>query len=400
MGDIGFYERREQMINVLHLINYPGQGGSERYILSLAEKLHNRECRFYLGYSMEGPMLEQARELGIMTLNIPMSSPFDFRAAKMLKDVCEEFSVDVVHTHFLRENYVSIFSKIMGNKSSVINTSHLLTKKSLFLKLSNRVMTLKNDGIIAVSNAVRKQMIKEGINPKGIELIYNGVDVDYWKGRRDYRVRREFNIGRNDFLIVSIARFAEEKGHIFLLEAIKMFKKSFIPDGEKDSGKVRFILVGDGELLDECKKFAEMLGVSDDIIFTGFRNDIKSILHGSDLFISHSESEALGISILEALCSQLPVIAAKSGGPVEIINEGSNCGILVEYGDVDALTEAIIKFVTNKKFYKECKDNTLVTVEEKFNLDKTAQETYNLYKRCLGTRSGGHAQGLDGREIK
>jgi glycosyltransferase involved in cell wall biosynthesis len=379
------------MINVLHLINYPGQGGSEKYIISLAERLHDKECLFFLGYSMEGPMIEQVRKLGIKALNISMSSPFDFRAAKILKDVCEEFAINIIHTHFLRENYVSIFSKIMGNKAAVINTNHLLTEKNLFLKLSNRLMALKNDGIIAVSNAVREQMIKEGINPKSISLIYNGVDVNYWKGRRNYRIRREFNIDRNDFLIVSIARFTEEKGHVFLLEAIKAFKKSFIPDDERIPGKVRFMLVGDGELLDECKEFAKMLGVSDDIIFTGFRSDIKKILHGSDLFISHSESEALGISILEALCSQLPVIAAKSGGPAEIVNEKSNCGILVEYGDVDALAEAIIKFVTDKKFYKECKDNALITVEEKFNLDKTVQETYNLYKRCLEIRSGRQA---------
>jgi len=372
------------MVKVLHLINYPGRGGSERYILTLAEKLHNKECIFYLGYSQDGPMLEEVRKLGIKACNIPMSSPYDLRAAKMVKDICRDFSIDIVHTHFLRENYISVFSKVMGNKAAVINTNHLLTSKGLVLKLSNRFMTRLNDRLIAVSSAVVEQMLAEGIKPEQVKLIYNGVDIGYWKGKRGSRVRKELNIDRNDFVVTSIARFAEEKGHVFLLEAIKVFQKTFLQDPEVMPRKVRFVLVGEGELFEECKKLAAMMGIYNDITFTGFRSDIKSILYDSDLFVSHSESEALGLSILEALCCKLPVVASNSGGPSEIVNEENNCGLLVEYGDVEGMAEAIYKFVTNKKFYTTCKANAYKTVEEKFNLDKTAEETYNLYKEVGG----------------
>lgn len=372
------------MLNVLHLINYPGRGGSEKYILSLAEKLHGRGCVFYLGYSTEGPMLEQAGKLGIQAFNIPMASPYDLRAAKMLRDLCNELSIDIVHTHFLRENYISVFSKMMGNRARLVNTSHLLNKKNWLVDITRSIFSLFVDRVIAVSEAVREHMITGGMDPRLIQVIYNGIDVDYWTGRRSFRIRGELGLDREDFVATSIARFSEEKGHEFLLEAVRALKRKIGASMAVRGKRIKFLLVGEGEYMDEYMEFARMLGVNEDVVFTGYREDIRNLLRASDLFISHSRSEALGISILEALCVRLPVIATNSGGPQEIVNEQSSCGIVVEYGDTDAMAGAILRFASDRQFYKTCRANAGNIVKEKFNLDKTASETYNLYKSVAG----------------
>ena len=371
------------MLNILHLINYPGKGGSEKYILSLMEKLHDKSCKIYFGYSEPGPMLKRVKALGVQIYNIPMRSPCDVKAAKTLKALCRELSIDVVHTHFLRENCISILSKFLGNRVVIINSNHLLLNTNIFKSLGNGLITLGDDRLIAVSNAVRKHLMAEGVITQKITVIHNGVDIDYWKGRRNYNIRREFGIDRNDFVIVSTARFSEEKGHIFLLESIKQLKKICNSSTEGLFDRFKFILAGDGEMFEESKELAEMLGISGSIFFAGYRSDIKKILHGSDLYVSHSKSEALGISILEALACSLPVVATNSGGPSEIITGKSNCGILIEYGDTDAFAKAIMRFASDSKFYKTCKDNAYKTVEVDFNLDKTVEETYNLYTRSL-----------------
>ena len=376
------------MINVLHLINYAGKGGSEKYILSLAEKLNKKQCTFYLGYSEEGPLIGQMREIGIDAFHIPMKCPYDLRAAKMIKDVCREFSIDVLHTHFLRENFVSILSKLIGNKAAVINTRHMLDSGGLFVKFAGNIFTMFDDRLIAVSNAVKEQMMSEGVDGRLINVIYNGVDPDYWKGRRNYRIRQEFGISREDFVVASVARFTEEKGHFFLLEVIKFFRRLYSQYGKGGADRFKFILAGDGERLEECKSFAKMLGVSDAVIFAGYRNDMRNILHCSDLFVSHSKREALGISILEALGSGLPIVATDSGGPSEIINSENRCGIIVEYGDIEGFSEALLKFATDRNLYNACRENAYKTVAEKFNLDKTARETYNLYAECLRRGKG------------
>lgn len=375
------------MINVLHLINYPGKGGAERYILSLIEKLNNKGCRFYIAYSEKGPMIKQARDMGVKTFNIPMKNPYDLKAAVRLKALCRELHIDVVHTHFLRENYVSIFSKLIGNRVVLINTNHLLNDKSVSVKRVNKLLTCWDDRIIAVSNAVKDRLVSEGVNPFIIQVIHNGVDMRYWKGRPGFNIRKELGIEKEDFVVTSVARFSHEKGHIFLMEVIKEFKKIISSEDVKMPVRIKFVLVGEGEMFDECKTLSKIFGIYEDIVFTGFRSDVKSILLESDLYISHSESEALGLPILEALAVGLPVVATNAGGPSEIINEQNRCGIIVDYGDVEGFAKAIIKLATNEEFYTMCKANTTSTILDKFNLDNTVWETYNLYKTCVEEKS-------------
>ncbi|HHW49360.1 MAG TPA: glycosyltransferase family 4 protein [Clostridiaceae bacterium] len=367
------------MLNVLHLINYPGKGGSEKYILSLVEKLQDKNCKFYICHSEDGPMLESAKKLGAEVINLKMRSPYDFKAALELKKLCKKLSIDIVHTHFLRENCIAALSKFLGNRVVLVNTYHLIGDENILLRLFNSLLTAVTDRIIAVSNAVKKKIASECINSRKIKVIHNGVDIEYWKGERDLKVRDELGVNRNAFMVTSIARFSEEKGHIFYLESIKEFKKLYYQDGRKNTGDVKFVLVGDGEMLDECINFADMLGLSEDVIFTGYRLDVKDILHGSDLFVSHSKSEALGISILEALACSVPVIATDAGGPSEIISENNDCGMIVEYGDTEGMAKSILKFINDKSFYDSCRENALKTVRAKFSLDKTVEETFNLY---------------------
>lgn len=370
------------MLNILHLINYMGGGGTENYIYSLAKKLHNNKCKFFIAYSKLGQALELFEDMGIETMQLNMHSPYDIKAANDLKALCKRLSIDVIHTHFLRENYISILSKIMGNKVLLINTNHMLTDNNGMTIFTNKLMTLFDYKIIAVSNAVKEKLIREGVNPSKIKLIYNGIDIDYWRGGKEIGLRKEFGIDNDEFVIVSVARFSEEKGHFFLLETIAALKELLNIRGYKNI-KIKFLLIGDGKLLCKCKDLAENLGIAKDVIFAGHRTDIKSILKNSDLFVAHSKSEALGISILEALACGLPVIATNVGGTKEIINANTNCGIIVNYGDVESFAKAIIKLLYDKALCEKYIANGYNILEEKFNLDNTAEETYTLYNSSM-----------------
>lgn len=368
------------MLKVLHLINYTGGGGTESYIYSLAQKLHNKKCTFLIGYSEEGPSLEDFEELGIETIKLNMNSPYDFKAAKSLAKICKEYSIDVVHTHFLRENYISILSKVFGNKSLLINTRHMLIENSKPIIFANKFMTYFNHKIIAVSKAVESLLLKESINPSRIQLIYTGIGLNNWVDNKDSLFRQEFNIHDDTILITSVARFSEEKGHFFLLKSISLFNKLLENNNCKD---IKFILVGDGVLLERSKDLAEKLGISQNIIFTGYRNDIDNILNSSDIFVSHSKSEAFGISILEAMACGLPIVTTDSGGTKEIIDSKGEYGILVDYDDENQLAQALLKLVNDRDLREKYKENGMNLLNHKFSLDKTANETYNLYSYNL-----------------
>ncbi|MDI6618672.1 MAG: glycosyltransferase [Clostridiales bacterium] len=369
------------MINVLHLINYSGKGGTEKYILTLIKNLDKNGCRFYLAYSIKGELIAELEKINIKTFKIPMRSCFDIRAAFLLKKICEKYSVDIVHTHFLRENCISILSKILGNKIKIINTRHMLTENSTLVGFINRISSVYVNRFIAVSNAVKEQLVREGISSSKISMIYNGVNLKYWNGKCEPYIRKELKIDGNDFVVTNIARFTEEKGHSFLFDSIKTFNKK--NEERRDRRNIKFLLAGDGDLLEHFKNITLKEDTYSNVILTGYRKDIKSILDESDLYVSPSKSEAFGISIIEALACGKPVIATDTGGQAEIL-KGNKCGVLVNYGDIDSFCNAMMKFIYDYSFYNTCKLYTVKTVEEHFSDMDSSLNTYKIYEKCIG----------------
>lgn len=364
------------MLNVLHLLNYLGNGGTEVYIHSLGKKLHNKSCKFYIAYSEEGKGRNLFHELEIDLIKLNMSGPVDIKAALELKKICKNLSIDVIHTHFLRENYIAILSKIIGNNIKIINTRHMLIDNSKAVIISNKVFTKFNKKIIAVSSSVKDQLLGEGIDSSKIELIYNGIDLDEWRIPTHLSFRDEFNIKDDDIVITSVARFSEEKGHEFFLKSINLFNDN----GKITNQNIKFVLVGEGPLLDSIKDQSSRFGLEKAIIFTGFRRDIKNILKSSDLYVSHSKSEAFGISILEAIAAGLPVISTNSGGASEIINDGFNNGILINYGDEEKLVESLISLIEDQDLSNRLKDRGYDVVKQYFDLETSSKSTYEVYE--------------------
>lgn len=371
-------------INVLQLINYPGNGGSEKYQLSLADKLHGDRCRFFLAASQEGPMIEEAKARAIDIEFLSMKGPFDLKAAFKLKRLCRRLSIDIVHTHFLRENFIAALSKILGNKVVLVNTVHMMDRKNGVIKLFNRLMSRFDNAVITVSKAVSDIQLEEGISPEKLHLIYNGVDISCTIGKISSSFRKSNRIGGDEFLITSIARFSEEKGHLFLIDAINRFREKAIKEYGPVMPKVKFLLAGEGMMLEECRQRVMALELSDMVLFTGFCSNVNALLKESDLFVSHSKKEALGISILEALACGIPAIVTDSGGTAEIVNEATGCGILVKNGDTDGLASAMIKMATDRAFYTECRSKAVKTVEDRFTLEKMASDTLELYLKFAG----------------
>lgn len=367
------------MQKVLHLLNYLGNGGTEVYIYSLAKKLHNKKCQFVIAYSEDGIGREMFEELDIELIHIEMKSPFDMNAAKKLKKICKELSIGVIHSHFLRENYISILSKIIGNNVKLIHTRHMLLENSKSVILTNKIMTSKDDIIIAVSEKVKEQLIEEKISKKKIKLIYTGIDLKEWNQPIPLTFRDEYNINKTTIVIASVARFTEEKGHEFLLDSIRLLVDYCINKKDIATLDFKFVLTGDGQLLNTIKQRAIELNLEDYIIFTGFRRDIKNILKSSDIFISHSKSEAFGISILEAMAAAIPVLTTDSGGASEIINEKNGNGFLIDYGDKNAFVELLTKLIIDEDLRKTLGQRAHNHLNENFNLDTTVKNTLQVY---------------------
>lgn len=379
------------MLKVLYLINHAGKAGTEAYIRYLADKLSIKPNSGkpdilkspddsdegiipFLGYNEEGLLSKQLREGGIETFRLKMRNPFDFIAVWKLAAYCKRVKIDIIHAQYLRENYIALLSRIFNPRVKVIYTNHFILKNNIILKMCNFVLSRLQAGIIAVCNPGKKMMEKNLVASDRIMVIHNGVDPSYWGARSESTVKSEFGIKSDEIVLLCGSRFAHDKGHEYLINAIAKLKEMA---GEY---KFKFLLANDGPFLEVRKKQVKDLKLEDVIIFTGPRMDIKNLYDGSDIYVNSSWHEALSFAIIEAMANGIPVVATRMGGNPDIIDHEYENGILVEYGNELELAETLLKLIKDKELRLRLIENGHRAIKEKFNLDIMAFKTYNLYK--------------------
>ena len=350
-------------MNVVYLINYAGKGGTEKYVRILVEQAL-KEGNVFLIYNEEGNLCEEMKQLGATTIQLTMRSPFDMKAAKQLAAICKEHNVDVVHAQFARENILALLAKKMLPNLCVVFTSHVIIHNNFMWKLVNFVMTRENDAVIALFKEAKQILIKNKYPAKKIEVVYNGVPYED-------SLPKVKNI-KEQFVFISLTRFTEEKGTMFLLDSVAKLK-------EIASRPFVVQLVGDGELLEAAKKYAEKILITDKVQFLGYREDGDALLKEADIFINSSRSEALSFAILEAMAKGLPVIATRVGGNIDIMETGA--GLLVDYNDANQMSYMMKKMMDDSELYVECAEKAVVAAQTTFNLETTIINTIKLYKR-------------------
>ena len=358
-------------MKVLYLINHAGKAGTEKYVLNLVKAYNNTKCECYFAYNEPGLLLTQMEELGIPCFQLEMKNPFDIRAAKKLAKYLKENDIDIVHAQYPRENYIALLAKRYYKKVKVIFTSHLTIKTNFIWKITNSLMTPKNHKIISVCNHGKELLIGNGVKKDKIEVIFNAMTFDE-NDEKKSTIREELGL-KDEFLIVTLARYYYTKGLPFLVDSIKKLK-------EKAKKPFKLLIVGDGEMWDEVSDKIKREYLSEDIIQLGFRTDTENILNGCDLFVnSASCHEALSFAMLEALAKGLPLVATNVGGNPDIVNEETDCGIIAEYLDTEGFSDAINTLMENKEMYDRMSENAKKAIMGRFNYNTMLEKTFETY---------------------
>lgn len=359
-------------LKVLYLINHAGKAGTEKYVYNLVKTFKEKDTKCYFAYSEPGLLSEQMEEMGIECLQLEMKHPFDLKAAKILAAYCRENNIDVIHTQYPRENYIALLSRRYYSGTRVVYTCHLTLKTSFLWKITNKIMTKNNHRIISVCNNGKELLIGNGVPKEKIDVVFNGIRPSE-EVVKNTEKRKELGIDPDTFVITTLSRYHMAKGLDFFTDSVAKLKKM-------TDKKFVVLFLGDGELFDDIKAQIKASGLEDEIRQMGFRDDAAEILAMSDLYVNSAKCyEALSFAILEALNQALPVVATNVGGNGDIINDETNCGILVEYGDTAAMARAINAMMSDKEKYDEFAQNARRTVLEKFDLDVLLEETYKKY---------------------
>ena len=363
-------------MKVLYLLNYAGKAGTERYVESLVKYLQPMGVEPYFAYNLEGLLVERMKAAGVPCFQLSMNSRFDFKAAKALAALCKENGIDLIHTHYLRENYTAMLSKKWNPQVKVVYTNHFVMKNDWITKLSNRMLSKRQDAVIAVCNLGKKVLIDNKMDGSKIQVIFNAVDPADWSQPVASTLREELHIPEGTVVMLCASRFAHDKGHAYLIDSIKKLK-------EITDKPFRLVLAGDGELLEPTKAQVKALELEDVVDFIGFRKDIKNLYYGSDIYINSSEHEALSFLIVESMASGLPVIATDIAGNPDVVNAENDCGLLVEYNNPDSMAAAMKKLIEDEELRAHYKAGALRTVDEKFNIHKMAASTFQVYETAM-----------------
>ncbi len=364
------------MMKVLYLLNHAGKAGTERYVETLVKYLGGVRVEPYFVYNEGGLLAERMEAMGVPTRQLPMASRFDRKAAKALAELCREWDIDLVHCHYLRENYIALLAKGYNKKIRVVYTNHFILPNDFVTRLSNRLLDRRQDQMIAVCHKGRDQLIRNGWSGERIQVVFNGVDPAAWAGEGS-TLRAELGIPEGRFVMLCASRFAHDKGHAYLLRSLKRLTElSDVP--------FTMVLAGDGELLEPSRALAGELGLTEEQVrFIGFRKDIKNLYKGADLYVNSSQHEALSFLIIEAMAAGLPCVVTDMGGNRDILEGPDQGGLLAVYDDPDSMARCLKRFLEDPDFTARCRENAKKNIDRRFEIHALAEDTYQVYEKAV-----------------
>jgi glycosyltransferase involved in cell wall biosynthesis len=193
--------------------------------------------------------------------------------------------------------------------------------------------------LLAVSHAVKEDLVAQGIDPARITVLYNALSPEEFVAGRDARaMRAELAADVTTPVVGTFAHLSEKKGYRELFEAMPVIVRT-VPN-------VQFWIVGQGNLLDELQTIARRDGIAGNVRFLGYRRDIADLMQAIDVMALPSRREPCALVYVEAALSKKPIVACRAGGSPESIADGET-GLLVPVRDSVAIAEAILTLLTD-----------------------------------------------------
>ncbi len=356
-----------QKINVLYVIPSLNIGGSEKKVMTFLKYL-NRDVftPFLMLITEKGSLFEEAKKLDIEMVVVNKKHRFDLSVVSRMEKYMRLKNIDIVHVF---TSTGKLWGRLAAKKARVkviISTEESLFRNTFIDRLLERYFASKTDAIIANSHqTMLSQINSTHLKPSLFHVIHNGIDYSLFLNE----IKKEEKLGVTRILCV--ARLDFRKGLFYLVDAIKLLVDLGYP--------VQLSIAGDGPLRVSINQRIEELHLQEHIHMLGFVHDIPKLMKTHDLFVLPSLEEGFGNVILEAMSSNLYVIATKVGGIPEII-QNEDLGTLIEPKSSDDIRDAIIFAIEHKELIQKRISHALIH-SKKFSYEYMIQSHEELYQK-------------------
>jgi glycosyltransferase involved in cell wall biosynthesis len=231
-----------------------------------------------------------------------------------------------------------------------------------------------SSGIIVNASKIKKTLLETGYIPEAkIRVIYNGLDTAEIDRRRTQQpVAKPFPL-----TITGLGRLTWNKGYDFLIRGFSRFVEA---SGNRDAG---LVIIGEGAQKEEFTRLAAELGLRERVLFPGFQQNPYPWLAVSDIFAVTSTNEGLPNALLEAMYLGNAPISTRAGGVDEVIDDGQN-GLLLDYGDVATLANALRTLCESPDIRAEFAKNARERIVDQFSLDRMSSEIAGFCRELAG----------------
>jgi len=330
------------VIRVLHIITRMDVGGSTENTVISVTRMPRAEfaCSLISGQTTDPPpgLAASLSRAGVPWIQLrhlrrPVNPIADCRALWQLRRAIRRLGPDIVHTHSSKAGFLGRLAARAAGVPHIVHTPHGHVFEGYFSPVATRAFTLLErlaarwtDRIITLSDDEAQDHLRLRIGrPEQFVTIPSGVDLD------TVCAASPASLVPGRPVIGAVARLVPVKGLQYLIDAA--------PEILRRCPDARFLLVGDGEMRAALRAQADALGLSDRIVFTGFREDIPALIAGMDVFVLPSINEGMGRVLVMAMALGKPIVATRVGGVAELLGDGE-AGLLVPPRDPAALAEA------------------------------------------------------------
>jgi N-acetyl-alpha-D-glucosaminyl L-malate synthase BshA len=366
---------------------YPTYGGSGVVATELGKGLAKRGHQIhFISYAM--PMRLDRFMNNIFYHEVEMATYplFEFPlytpalASKMV-EVARFEKLDLIHAHYAIPHATSAYiaKQILNDEHlRIITTLHgtditLIGLEPSFLSVM-KFSIEKSDGVTAVSRFLKEKTITNyGIN-KEIEVIPNFVDTELFKRMADTKLRKTI-APNGERILIHISNFRLVKRVTDVIRIFNLVLKK-VPS--------KLVLVGDGPDRSSCENLCRELELGDSVKFLGKQAELVELLSAADLFLMPSQSESFGLSALEAMACEVPVISSSVGGLPELVVHGET-GYIAEIGDVERMAKYAIELLSNNTRREMFAKAGRKRAVENFDIDEIVGVYERHYERVLNT---------------
>ena len=362
------------------IVCYPTVGGSgviaTEMAIALAGKGHDVHLLSYdrpnrLRRGVPGLRFHKVEVTAYPLFRFP---PYDLALATRMLEVREEANVDLFHVHYAIPHAVSAFlaRSMCGDCLKFATTLHgtditVVGSDRAYMR-PTRFALEQSDAVTAVSQYLADETrLMFGVR-KEVEVIPNFVDVDRFKPGGSPRWHQRTDSER---ILVHASNFRPVKR---VADVVRAFAEilQHVP--------ARLLLVGDGPDREHALAVASDLGCGHKVEHLGMHDSIETVLPQADLFLSASETESFGLSMLEAMSSGVPCVSTRVGGVSEVFG---STGTLVALGDIDAMARAALRLLEDEKAHRAASVASRERALAKFRAEVVLETYLELYRRVV-----------------